>query len=36
MEKLLQGRGNPKKGGFCKKGGDGFSLGIFLAGVWQM
>ena len=31
MEKLLKGRGNPKKGGFCRKGGMLLvvSLGIF-------
>ena len=36
MEKLLKGRGDPKKGGFCRKGGDAVSLGFFLAGLWQM
>ena len=29
MQKLLKGRGDPKKGGFCRKGGDTFSMGIF-------
>ena len=29
MEKLLKGRGDPKKGAFCRKGGDAVSLGIF-------
>ena len=29
MQKLLKGRGDPKKGGFCGKGGDTFSMGIF-------
>ena len=36
MEKLLEGRGDPKKGGFCRKEGDAVSLGIFLAGMWQI
>ena len=36
MEKLLKGSGDPKEGGLCRKGEDAVSLGIFLAGVWQM
>ena len=36
MEKLLKGRRDPKKGGFCRKVGDAVSLGIFVAGVLQM
>ena len=29
MEELLNGSGDPKKGWFCRKGGDAVSLGIF-------
>ena len=29
MGKFLKGRGDPKKGGFCRKAGDAVSLGIF-------
>ena len=29
MEKLLKGRVDPKKGEFCRKGGDAVSLTIF-------
>ena len=29
MENFLKGRGYPKKGGFCRKGGDAVSLDIF-------
>ena len=29
MEKLLKGRGDPKKGRFCRKWGDADSLAIF-------
>ena len=36
MEKLLKGRGDPKKGEILQERGDAVSLGIFLAGVWQM
>ena len=35
MEKLLNGRGDPKKGDSVGKG-DAVSLGIFLAVVWQI
>ena len=27
--KIAEGQGDPKKGGFCRKGGDAVSLGIF-------
>ena len=37
MGKLLKDRGDPKKGGFCRKGGGMLLVWIFfLAGVWQM
>ena len=36
MEKLLEGRGNPKKGGFWKKGGMLLVWVFFLARVWQV
>ena len=36
MEKLLKGKGDPKKGGFCRKGGMLLMWVFFLAGVWQM
>ena len=36
MEKLLKGRGDPKEAGILEERGDAFSLGIFVAGVWQM
>ena len=36
MEKLLEGRGNPKKGEFWKKGGMLLVLVFFLARVWQV
>ena len=32
----MKSSGDPKKRGFCRKGEDAVSLGIFLAGVWQM
>ena len=37
MEKLLKHRGDPKKGGLCRKGGQGVLLiwRFFLAGVRQ-
>ena len=33
MEKLLKGRGHPKKGRFCRKGGMLLNWVFFLAGV---